>query len=114
PLFRRMRFLYEIGESTDTSVLTDQCSELIDFISEFEMGGFYSKRIGKLLWPPSPPPARSVSIPFGANLQHRAYGTGDRIYTDVEYRNQLTTAQAQVSELIVELLRFQNWEGRNK
>ena len=54
PLFRRMRFLFDLDvQSLDLRTVAAQASELIDFVSYLEIGGFYRDQLTKLIgWNP--------------------------------------------------------------
>jgi hypothetical protein len=103
PLFARMRFLAWIADSEDTEELEKKARELEDFVSYLEMGEFYSRLILEHLEASSRGRVRVIGggpDPGGEEA--------DRKF-EVNYRQQLRSAQPEVYRLVVELLRYQNW-----
>ena len=103
PIFVRQRFLEAVeprAESTDH--LSRQAQELVELVSEMEMGTFYAKRLTELLGSANP-----VAI--------MAFGQNDaaidrqfvKLYTD--HRDRLRANKDAVQALLVEMLRYQPW-----
>jgi hypothetical protein len=103
PLFKRTKYLYKIEPDSNTSELGTQSVELIEFISVLKMGEFYSSQISKLIKEPSRMYARSLT--GGPDPEFEKQKEENR----KSYIEQLKSARETVIELIVELLRYQDW-----
>jgi hypothetical protein len=107
PLFRQLRFLDRIEDTSEIKKLESQVSELCGFVHALEMGAFYGKQIEKL----TEPPKRAYTVRLGgSDPEHAAAVRRDQ----QEYREQLRQARNQVYDLVVELLRYQRWEFPGK
>jgi hypothetical protein len=107
PLFRRLRFLDRIEDTSEIKKLESQVGELCGFVHALEMGVFYGKQIEKL----TEPPKRAYTVRLGGlDPEHAAAVKRDQ----QEYREQLRQARNQVYDLVVELLRYQRWESPGK
>jgi hypothetical protein len=104
PLFRRMRFLFDIDvQSLELRTVAAQASELIDFVSYLEIGGFYRDQLTKLIgWNPG--------VRYEAFDQPAEYYAKIKREQTAEYSAQLSTGVEPAVALIVELLRFQPWK----
>lgn len=92
PLFVRLLFLFEIEDNIEDKILIDSSNELVGFISFLKMGEFYSKEIKKLI-----------------QSKARVYvGPPFRDYAK-EYKELLINNRKKTIDLIVELLRYQDW-----
>ena len=105
PLFIRLKFLDEIEDNTDITELQKRSQELIDFVVNLEMGKFYSERISELIKKP-----RYASITAIGNPASEARDRERRIKEAKEYRQILRSNRDAVLALVVELLRFQQWQ----
>ncbi len=105
PIYTRQLFLAEIEVSDDQiEFLEQQVKELIEFISSFEMGEFYSKRIHELVGPTKKPMIiRSLTGGPDPKADKR------RKEINRDYRQKLFENKAAVLELLVEMLRYQSW-----
>lgn len=103
PLFHRCEFLIGLNESEfDVTNAKNSADELVQFISELEMGSFYAKRIGQLVKKPA------YARVFGLDTPDYVF----RQWAEEEHKNyfeKLTKAVNHVLELVVELLRYQSW-----
>ena len=102
PLFGRLEFLLDLDEANfNKKAAQEQAYELVQFVSELEMGSFYGEKMKQLFKKP---------IGHFRNLytpDHvlRQWAEEER----KEYFDQLTLAVEQLLELAVELLRYQPW-----
>lgn len=103
PLFARLTFLARITDRTHVEELGKKVDELLAFVIHLEMGKFYARAISELLKAPS---RGSVTILGGPPDPHEE--EEEREF-DSDYRQQLRSAQPEVYRLVVELLRYQNW-----
>ncbi len=102
PLYDRVRYVVDL----DTEVPSrpgDASRELVAFVAALEMGEFYSKRIKKL--------TSAVSTPWAitggtTDATTRKHSEDDRARTLAKLRKN----QAEVVDLVVELLRYQSWK----
>jgi hypothetical protein len=100
PLFRRLRYLLNLDLSASLQSLTEAGIELIAFVNALKMGGFYHPRIADLVrnssamfFPGESPVERQQRLE-----QHRE-----------ELLMLLEKNREQVVDLIVEMLRYQDW-----
>jgi hypothetical protein len=113
PLFIRTRFLDEI-DSTSADELDNKAGELVEFVANLEMGEFYGKRIKELTTGVG---LRRLPIPIVSNYDEErrraSMAANDRSIEKArdEYREKLRSNKDAVLALIIELLRFQAWEG---
>lgn len=108
PLYTRQLFLdnIEINEES-VDLLEEKSKELIDFVASLEMGGFYSKRIRKLVTPE----ARAY-VTFLDSRPDPAYERQRREArreANREFREKLVQNRSAVQYLLVEMLRYQTW-----
>ncbi len=104
PLFGRFEFLLDLDEADfDKKVAREQADELVQFVSELEMGSFYGKKMKRLVKEPISMPG-FMSLDTPDDVLRRWAEEGRK-----KYFNQLTVAVEQVLELAVELLRYQPW-----
>lgn len=108
PLFTRMRFLDDIRD--DTANLPQYVNDLINFVAELEMGGYYSKKLRSVM--PNVPQRQHFSGTMTAENVRRfsERATVQLGEEQQEYRETLRNIREQVHELVVELLRYQRWE----
>jgi hypothetical protein len=100
-----MEFLYSIGDDQTLESLDPPTHDLINFIHPLKMGEYYYARIWQLIRPPSQhPPAQNNSDPM-AKTRYELYIHG----FEIEYRHQIRTNYKHVEELVIELLRYQDW-----
>jgi len=107
PLFRRLRFLDRIEDTSEVKKLESQVGELCGFVYALEMGAFYGKQIEKLT---ESKKRFNVMNPGGPDFERAAAVRRDQ----QEYREQLQQVRNQVYDLVVELLRYQRWKPPHK
>ena len=97
-------FLESVSDSQPADDLEQRVQELVRFVSNLEMGLFYSERLKDILKRP-----RYIEY-------YSLYGEGpderqERLASqrDQEYREQIKHGWLEVQALVVELLRYQNW-----
>ncbi len=73
PLFRRLRFLDRIEDTSEIKKLESQVGELCGFVRALEMGAFYGKQIEKL----TEPPKRVYTVRLGGPDQSMQPRSGD-------------------------------------
>lgn len=103
PIYTRQLFLAGVvANSESTDQLSRQAEELVEFITELEMGSFYSKRIQELLSATN----RLALLPFPTDQQEL-----DRQFTQhyAEHRIKMIQNRESVQALLVEMLRYQSW-----
>lgn len=104
PLFKRAKFFLDIDESTfETASMDSKAEELVEFVSQLEMGRFYGPKIKDLV---SAPPSVFVSCGETPDWQD---AQREKKCRD-EYLKRLAASKERVIELIVELLRYQPWK----
>ena len=103
PLYKRIKYLYGISSESKERELREKSTELIDFITALKMGEFYSKQITNLVKQPSH--AYVMSLSGGPDPEYERQKEKNR----KKYIEQLQNAVEAVNELIVELLRYQEW-----
>jgi hypothetical protein len=102
PLYDRARYMVDL-EAQLPSTPDEASRELVAFIAVLEMGEFYSQRIEKLTSAVSSPWAITGST---TDADIRKHSEDDRARTLAKLRRN----QAEVVDLIVELLRYQSWK----
>lgn len=100
PLYERIEYLNNI-EKTTHNELTAKSLELVEFILFLNMGGFYQERIRKLVRF-----AEVVALTYDSEREDLEY--------KIRYKNSLINNRKRVFELVVELLRYQDWIITNK
>lgn len=104
PLFRRMRFLLELNDQTfDMQIADSAVNELVQFVSQLEMGSFYAKRLESLLYEP---PAMRAYTNDTPDYLFQEWEKEDKS----ELFSKLTSGAQRAVSLIVELLRYQPWK----
>jgi len=104
-LFRRLSFLFHIEQDITAKDASDDSEELIDFVASLEMGDFYSKQLAQHIRKPRHPRAFMLGDPDSERQREQ-----DLRKEDLEYLDQLRNHRDQAISLLVELLRFQNWQ----
>ncbi len=104
PLFSRFRYLLDLSPDAPLPELHRATEELIAFVSDLNMGDFYHRRLGELL----------IHDSQGVWVFEE---TGDPLVVAgkrhvIDYREQLRTNRMKTIELIVEMLRYQDWPAR--
>ncbi len=102
PVFRRLEFLLALNEDFDLNEAKKNSNELVEFITELEMGKFYSNKIKDLVKPPNHGRVISLDMP---DSTFRKWAEDDR----VEYIDALKSSTDEILSLVVELLRYQDW-----
>lgn len=104
-LFKRLKFLNSITDDSDAHELDTRAEELVDFISEMKMGSFYAKKLAELL--------RMVHTPkiiMVGSAQSKRFNRETREKDRIRYLVQLKEVREKVKNLVVECLRYQNWD----
>jgi hypothetical protein len=104
PLYLRTLFLNNIEENDEAvNAIFEQANCLIEFVKSLEMGGFYSKELEKLIKQNSHPYVRSLESGHDYRYEQakRANNLADR--------KKLIDNSSKAIDLIIELLRYQNW-----
>lgn len=104
PLFKRLVFLENVFTDDCSRTIDEQMRELVEFIQELEMGAFYSKKISKLAGKPNV----ADFVMFGDHESERQY-EARKSKKAQEYIENLVSVKEQIYELVVELLRYQEW-----
>lgn len=104
PIFVRQSFLSSVEEGEESiGELEQKAKELVDFIADFEMGGFYSKKLSELLsvesWP-------AILIP--RDRRSELLWEESRKKNNIGYREKLIDNKSEIQGLLIELLRFQS------
>lgn len=106
PIFVRQSFLddVELGDAS-VSELEAAADELLDLVSEMEMGNFYSKRLREAI-------GRVggffvMTLDFGPDPEYER----QRREANRNYRDQLVANREAARALIVEQLRYQKWSN---
>jgi hypothetical protein len=98
PLWIRMRFLLDL-EKRQLNDLKTRAEELFHFVDSLTMGDFYGRQLRSL-----------IKAPVYAGVWSTESAFRQRQNEEIkEYRDLLTRNRERVFELIVELLRYQNW-----
>lgn len=105
PLFTRLRFLVALIDHSDALNIDEKAEELVDFISEMEMGSFYAKKIGDLIRMTHSPTCLAIGDPTSERLWEES-----RENDKLNYLSQIEKVRDQVVGLVIELLRYQNWK----
>lgn len=106
PLFKRLLFLDDIKDNSDTDDLRTKAGELIRLVREHAMGNFYAGKIAGLI----------VMDRFHASFSVGLDGRVPQWYIDgknrerPQYLQKLRNSRSQVYELVVEMLSYQKWE----
>jgi hypothetical protein len=103
-LFERMAFLDSVGTTFEMERMERAAGELIGFVRQLEMGGFYAGKLGGLLNRPSWAGITILGDPESERLSAESWKR-----REAEYQHQLINNRLEVERLVVELLRFQNW-----
>ena len=104
PTFLRQRFLSTIKLcDEDTGQIEAQCVELIEFISTFEMGVFYAKKLKELMQPNQ---SAYVFSMLGTDTPDTSRKVAE---ANRKYREELLAARPAIQYLLVEQLRYQTW-----
>ena len=103
PLFRRMRFLDDLNAISDVATIKAKIQELVAFVRVLEMGQFYADRIADVM---KAEPFTEV-LAFGA--PGADVGRRNQAIENLNYRVRLQDVRMKAIELVVELLRYQNW-----
>lgn len=105
PVYSRLAFLDEVDVCEEsTQVIERAATELVSFLRVLEMGAFYADRVHQLLERPKVGEIFSLGGPPDPRLEQR------RRQRNREYREQVLNARDDVTQLVVEQLRFQGWE----
>ena len=108
PLFLRLQFLEDIDRFEGAEQIERAVEELLDFVAALEMGSFYSRRIGDLL--NKPKHAHFVVL---GNEQSELEFRRSIQRENGEYIEQVKANGKNATALIIELLRFQQWDHRD-
>jgi hypothetical protein len=101
PLFRRVAYLLALTDNSDVSGAHEAHVELVAFINGLGMGKFYHKQIHDLL---------ADSGPWVATVgESDAESRRQRAERQRRYRAKLLKNRDKAIELIIEMLRYQDW-----
>jgi len=106
PIFTRLRFLFTLTDDLDALQLDERAEELVEFIRELEKGSFYSKKIADLIRMTHSTSFLVIGDPESERLWKET-GKDDKR----NYLIQLEKVRYQAIDLIIELLRYQNWNN---
>lgn len=106
PLFTRFKYLLDIGTGTSWDSLHHATVELIAFINVLNMGAFYHRQVDELLIDHSP--SMGFSDEPETILQERM------LRREEQYRAQIIKNREKAIELIIEMLRYQDWPSIGK
>ena len=107
PFYLRLGFVNSINLSDErVESLEKQANELVDFVRALNMGSFYAQQLNGYLERPS----GGYMLCLGKDYD-REYERQVR-EDNRKYRQQLIDARDVVTKLVVELLRYQEWNGR--
>ncbi len=98
PLYKRLVFLFEVSDDSKDEQLVRDSGQLIKFVSFLEMGKFYSDELRELI---SALPRVFVD------------GTPPQQYERL-FREQLERNRTKALDLVIELLRYQNWNDEKR
>lgn len=107
PIYRRMKFLREPVEPPNPALYKYRANELLDFVAQFQMGGFYRGKILDLL--NNPEVHFCLKRTLEGNPVTKGQVQGDSILHSAafEYRTD------QIEALVVELIRYQGWVAKS-
>lgn len=105
PLFNRFLFFFALSADSDALKLDEKAEELIDFMSEMEMGSFYARKITDLIRMVHSPTVLLVGNPESERAWKEIRESDKR-----NYLSQLENNRDQAIDLIIETLRYQNWK----
>ena len=106
PLFIRLRFLYTVDENSNAVQLDSKAEELVEFTNEMKMGSFYSKKIAKLAR------MHHIALPVLLNNSESIRQAVEHYIKDQRnYLEQLVNVREEINSLVVELLRYQDWDN---
>lgn len=95
PLYERFIFLYDL-ENYRYNELMDKVKELVNFISVLKLGEFYHREIEKLI-----KFNEIVALSWDGDREDKEY--------KIRFKNKLRDNKEKVTDLVIELLRYQNW-----
>lgn len=112
-IYERIKFL-EFVDLFDFQSLHYKSQELSRFIGCLEMGKYYSEKLDELMTPPKNYLVSGVSSegPYLNEIQKQNIATAE-LERYNSYIKQLKDNCIEITELIIELLRFQNWRVVN-
>ena len=107
PLYLRLGFLAPI-EPSDAPVgdLEKQANELVDFVRALNIGSFYAQQLEGHLKQPNRVYMRSLGSGYDPEYDNQVKKDNRK------YRQQLINSKEIVTGLVVELLRYQEWDGK--
>lgn len=114
PLLDRLRFLIVPQlESLDFAQARNRAEDLLLFISNLKMGGYYAATLESTLrW--SPPPPSDVMRATANILEGMARSMRqDQVYEakQAKYLQELRDRSSEIVRLVIESLRFQEWKA---
>lgn len=104
PLFTRFQFLFALVEHTDAYKIDEMAEELIDFVSEMEMGSFYAKRLSSIIRM-----IHSPTVTLIGDHESERFWEETHEKDKVNYILEIEKVRDQAVGLIIELLRYQKW-----
>lgn len=107
PLYLRLGFLDSIDPSNaSVENIEKQANELVGFIRALNMGSFYAQQLEGYLERPPRAYMRSLGMDYDPEYDRQVKEDNRK------YREQLIDARGVVTRLVVELLRYQEWNGK--
>jgi len=100
PLFKRLNFLSHVNSAAESvDQLSDHCEELCRFIESLPQGSFYAGEIRTL-----------TKKPLQMFMAHGEVYPPNSVQERIsKYRAQLNNSRDRIIELLMELLRYQDW-----
>ena len=106
PLFLRLVYLLQLESTSDFEALVASSVELVAFVNALTMGAFYHARLADLVV------YSGVSV---WTLDEPEHAVRDRMERRArEFRDKLLVNRAQAIDLIVEMLRYQDWPNPHR
>lgn len=104
PLFNRLHFLFALSQHPDAYKIDEMAEELIDFVSEMEMGSFYAKKLTSTIRM-----AHTPTVMLVGDARSERHWKESREKDKLNYISDLEKIKDQAIGLIIELLRYQKW-----
>lgn len=108
-LYRRLEHVFASTLPPTDTEFQERNDELVAFVKELEKGEYFSKRIGKLLMLPLPDMILFLGDSADEERRQKTHATARE-----NYRRDFANVRGQVAVLIMELLRFQDWQRQPK
>jgi hypothetical protein len=103
PLFLRMRYLLVVDEYSDLNSAEESGKELVAFINALAMGNFYHTRVHELI--------RDTALNVFSTGEPDEMWRRQMRESAERFRQRLMTNRGQAIDLIIEMLRYQDWHS---